>query len=626
MRALIFVLLVCGLDGALGQSNGTYTTHTSYTTYGERLLVKPRPGADLTALHQTLGSRLRDRFSAIGDLQIVEVPAGTSVIALVAAYQQSGLVQYAEPDRVVHALLDPNDFHFQNGDLWHVKNLGQYGGVVDADLDATDAWDTQTDAPNIIVAVLDTGIRASHEDLAPNLWRNPGEIPGNGLDDDGDGYVDDVIGINTIANNGNPNDDHGHGSHVSGIIGAAGNNFVGVAGVCWRVQIMACKFLGPSATGLVSDAVKCIDFARSKGAKIINLSWGDPTFGSQALYDAIASARNAGIILVAACGNSGNNNDAIPLYPASYDLDNIIAVAATDRSDFLASFSCYGLASVDLGAPGDPVYSCWNNSDSAYQYLAGTSMAAPCVAGACALVWARFPGDNYQQIINRILANVDPLPALAGKCVSGGRLNVNRALTAPSIGTVSVTATDPTATIGTADTAEFTLTRAGSTAGSLVVNFQFTGSAVKWEDYRRPEGDMPESLTIPAGSNSATLTILALTNVTGANPLTVTLNLSPSLYYVVGASSNATANLLGPGEVIGGGLVIRNIGLVASNQIAIQWTSVPGLNYEVQFKSTLAATNWQSLSGTINASGTNTAWTNNVGGVGQRFYVVRRVN
>ena len=332
---------------------------------------------------------------------------------------------------MVDALGEPNDFRFHNGDLWHLKNNGQYGGILDADIDAPEAWDTIPDASNVIVAVIDSGVRASHEDLAPNLWRNPGEIAGNGLDDDADGYVDDVHGINTVANNGNPNDEWGHGSHVAGILGAVGNNSVGVAGVCWRVQIMVCKFFDSPAQGPISDAIKCIDYARMHGAQVINASWGSDSFQSLALRDAITSARDAGIIFVAAAGNSTADNEVTPLYPASYDLENIISVAATTRTDGLASFSNYGATRVDLGAPGDPVFSCWNNGDDGYQYFSGTSMAAPNVTGACALARARYPLENYQEIKQRILNATDPLPSLAGKCVTGGRLNLQKLVNGP---------------------------------------------------------------------------------------------------------------------------------------------------------------------------------------------------
>lgn len=396
----------------------------------ERILVKRKATSDLSTLHQSLRVRIHKHFPAMGNLEIIEIPAGTSANTILEAYRRSGLVEYAEPDRVVHALSQPNDTLFQNGELWHLNNTGQSGGTPGADIHAVAAWDTQTSANNVIVAVLDTGIWTTHEDLAPNLWHNPGEIAGNGIDDDGDGYIDDVSGINVITGSGNPTDDHGHGSHVAGLIGAAGNNSRGVVGVCWQVQIMACKFLNSNATGLVSDAITAINYARTKGAKIINLSWGDPAYGSQALRDAIASARDAGIIVVCACGNSDNNNDVNPLYPASFDLDNIVAVAATTRNDVLAGFSSYGATTVDLGAPGESIVSCWTGVDNNYALDSGTSMAAPMVAGACALAWARYPTDTYRQIIDRILTNVDPLPSLAGKCVTGGRLNLQKVLAA----------------------------------------------------------------------------------------------------------------------------------------------------------------------------------------------------
>src|SRR5205807_6013055 len=210
------------------------------------------------------------------------------------------------------------------------------------------------------------------------MWVNPDEIPGNGIDDDGDGYVDDIHGINTVNNTGDPNDDHGHGTHVSGTIGAVGNNNVGVVGVCWKVQIMACKFLDSSGNGFISDAIRCMDYARSKGAKVINASWGTTTFTSQALHDAIDSLRQAGIIFVAAAGNASQDNGVDPIYPASYDLDNIISVAATTRNDDLAVFSNYGATTVDLGAPGDPIFSCWNTSDSDRSEEHTSELQSPC--------------------------------------------------------------------------------------------------------------------------------------------------------------------------------------------------------------------------------------------------------
>src|SRR6266446_2081513 len=220
----------------------------------DRILVKPKPSADLTALHATLGTTVLRSFPAIGNLQIVQLAPGASVTNELAEFQQSGLVQYAEPDWVVHAQLAPNDNFYQQAYLWNFNNIGLSGGTAGADIRAPAAWDIQNTAPGIIVAVTDIGARLTHEDLAPKLWTNPGEIAGNGIEDDGNGYVDDVHGINAINNTGDPNNTDsttlaGHGSHVSGIIGAKGNNVVGVVGVCWQVQLMECRFLETNATG-----------------------------------------------------------------------------------------------------------------------------------------------------------------------------------------------------------------------------------------------------------------------------------------------------------------------------------------------------------------------------------------
>ncbi|HMJ66663.1 MAG TPA: S8 family peptidase, partial [Candidatus Binatia bacterium] len=397
-----------------------------------RILVKPRAGVgreEVSALHSKNGVHVHRRYAGIGGLEALDLPAPLNVEAVVARYRASPLVEYAEPDSFVRGMYTPNDPRFGDGSLWNFYNPGTLGGSVDADVDAPEAWDIQRDASGVIVAVIDTGVRYTHEDLAANMWRNPIEVPGNRVDEDNNGYFSDVYGINAMNGLGNPMDDHGHGTHVAGIIGAVGDNSIGCVGVALRVQIMALKFLGTNMYGTISDAIECIDYARLKGARVINASWGDYNdFASQALRDAIAAARDAGIIFVAAAGNETGNNDTRPFYPASYDVDNIISVAATTRADDLAGFSCFGARTVHLAAPGVEVYSTWGASDAAYRNYSGTSMAAPHVAGACALVWARFPSLTYREVIQRVLGSVDPLPSLAGKTVTGGRLNLYKAL------------------------------------------------------------------------------------------------------------------------------------------------------------------------------------------------------
>ncbi len=361
-------------------------------------------------------------------MQVIQLPPGANIREALAQYQQSGLVEFAEPDYIVRASVAPNDPHYASGLLWALHNSGQSAGVADADIDAPEGWETLHSASNIVVAVIDSGVRYTHEDLAGNMWTNPGEIPGNGIDDDQNGFIDDVHGINAITDSGEPNDDNGHGTHVAGTLGAVGNNGKGIAGVAWQVQVMAGKFLDSNGDGEISDAVQCIDYARCHGAKIINASWGGPD-SSFALQSALNSARSAGIIVVAAAGNEKNDNDVTPNYPSSYTLDNIVAVTATTRADVLdATYADYGLKSVDLGAPGTTIYSAWHTSDRTYTFLSGTSMAAPHVAGALALLSARFTNETYRQLITRLLAATDPLPSLAGKCVTGGRLNLDKAL------------------------------------------------------------------------------------------------------------------------------------------------------------------------------------------------------
>jgi len=404
----------------------------------DRIIVKLSPSANASLLESALnssGCKSRAAYPSLGNLHVIELPSGVSAEAGLRLIRRLPGVEYAEPDYVLQAARVPNEPRYADGSLYHLFNWGQLGGTVDCDIDAAEGWDLAFDATSVIVSVLDTGTRVTHEDLTANLWRNPGEIAGNGLDDDNNGYIDDVHGINAMNDSGDLTDTFGHGTHVAGILGAVGNNGIGVVGTAWNARIMTCKFLDNQLQGSLSDALECIEYSRVNGARIINASWGGTTtnvFGAQALYDAINSLRQHGIIFVAAAGNFSLNNDAIPrFYPASFDLDNIVSVAATTRDDDIAHFSDYGLNTVDLGAPGYIVLSTWAGHDSSYALDDGTSMAAPQVAAACALAWAKYPGSTYQQIIARVLAGTDPIPALAGKCKTGGRLNLHKVLSQP---------------------------------------------------------------------------------------------------------------------------------------------------------------------------------------------------
>lgn len=393
-------------------------------------------------------AKVHRKFDKLGGIQVIKLGKGVSVNQAIAKFKKSGQVEYAEPDYVVHALQMPNDPLF--GNQWGLYNYGQtinnIVGLPDADIDADLAWNTTTDANDVIVAVIDTGVRYTHEDLAANIWTNTGETADNSIDDDNNGYVDDVHGICAIDNYldqngdpwpaGNPNDDHGHGTHCAGVIGAVGNNNIGIAGVCWNVKIMPLKFLSSAGSGLESDAIECINYAVSKGADILSNSWGGSDYVLP-LKDAINAAGSQGVIFVAAAGNGGyTNNDLYPAYPANFDCDNLVAVAATNNNDILAGFSHYGLYSVDLAAPGVDVFSTYAASDSAYTLMSGTSMACPHVAGALALMKPLYPYEPYQKLIARVMGSTDSLATLAGMCKSGGRLNANTALTYSPAGMV----------------------------------------------------------------------------------------------------------------------------------------------------------------------------------------------
>ncbi len=397
----------------------------------DRLIIMPKQGnagSELHSMHKRGGRRVLNAYRQLGDLQVVQLAQGETVEEAARCYISSGLVAFAEPDYKLHAAVAPNDPEFSAGRQWSLRNIAAPGH----DIGAGVGWDTLHDAGNVIVAIVDSGIRYTHDDLAANVWTNPKETADNNLDDDGNGVVDDVHGFNAIDNSGNVMDDFGHGTHVSGIIGAVGNNGIGISGVAWKVQLMACKFLDNTGDGDTSDAIRCIDYARKNGAQIINASWGGSEY-SAALYTAIANARAAGIIFVTAAGNGGGtdseNIDNVPLYPACYNLDNIVVVTGTTSSDTLdVSYASYGAMNVDLAAPGTGILSTWNGWDGDYHTSSGTSMAAPHVAGALALMKARFTMLNSSQIISRLLATVDVFPALAGKCKTGGRLNLSRAL------------------------------------------------------------------------------------------------------------------------------------------------------------------------------------------------------
>lgn len=337
-------------------------------------------------------------------------------------------IEYVEPDYQVKALGIPDDSRFD--ELWGMHNTGQTGGTADADIDAPEAWDITVGSRDVIVGVIDTGIDYTHPDLAANAWRNPGEIAGDGIDNDGNGYIDDVHGINAITGSGDPMDDQGHGTHVSGTIGASGNDATGVAGVNHEVSIVGCKFLDASGSGSTSDAIECIDYIvalknAGHNVRVTNNSWGGGGF-SQALSDAITASENADILFVAAAGNSAVDNDVNPHYPSSYEHDSVFSIASTTHTDAMSSFSQWGLTSVDMGAPGSAILS--TVPGGGYSSYSGTSMATPHVAGAAALVLSINPTLTAIELKNLLMQSGDVNADLTDKTVSGKRLNVNQAV------------------------------------------------------------------------------------------------------------------------------------------------------------------------------------------------------
>jgi len=323
-------------------------------------------------------------------------------------------VKLVEADSKVYATFTPNDVMFSR--QWQHQAL-----------QSSAAWDITQGSENITVAVVDTGIDYNHEDLSANMWKNSKEIPNNGIDDDGNGFIDDVYGWNFINNSNQviSDDQYGHGTHVAGIIGAVANNSVGGAGVSPKVRLMALKFLDSTGSGDTSNAVKGIYYAIKQGAKVINASWGG-TDPSDALQQAINDARAAGVLVVVAAGNDGANNDTTASYPANND--NVFSVASTNCSDSMSSFSNYSATKVHIGAPGEQIISTIINNQ--YGSLSGTSMATPMVSGVAALVLAAHPGLTPAQVQAQIMANSDVIPALQGKVASNGRLNAYKVLKA----------------------------------------------------------------------------------------------------------------------------------------------------------------------------------------------------
>ena len=445
--------LVESLPPAASGSAGEYDAHSVIVRFkpvtgqaGQRSLQASVQATALAKLGATFldrdGDGVYDRFANIepsGRLVKLDLPRTLSVTDALAQLRKDPAVQYAEPNYLVRATALPHDLVRATAlpndprfsELYGLHNTGQTGGTADADIDAPEAWNLTTGSRDVVIAVIDSGIDYNHEDLAANMWRNPGEIAGNGVDDDDNGVVDDVHGFNALDGGGDPLDDNSHGSHCAGTIGATGGNGVGIPGVAQNVSLMAIKFLDATAGGTFEGAIASIDYAvgmkhAGVNLRVLSNSWaGGPFFPP--LYEAIEAANAADLLFVAtAANNSGNDNDVNPVYPSSYPNDNILSTAATDDDDELAAFSNFGPTTVDMGAPGDAVLS--TVLDNGYGFKSGTSMSAPHIAGVAALLLTLDPELTTAQLKDVLMTTGDALPSLEGLTLTGRRLNAANAV------------------------------------------------------------------------------------------------------------------------------------------------------------------------------------------------------
>ena len=486
--ALILLAAFVGQMGRINDETPELPTHThTLRTGGDRpadhdagedaeVIVRFREGTSAEAINSIasrLNDRLLDRFEFVGGAAVIADEDDLDAEAVAEQYRRLPEVEYAEPN--VEIELDPTDgspadaeeiaeevaeeveaeLAGDDGDddppviksacagakgerpndpmfaeQWALDNTGQSGGAAGADMCALGAWSKTTGSRKVIVAVLDTGVDYTHRDLKGNMWTRPASL--GPYTDEHLGTVDDLRGYDAADNDGDPRDDNGHGTHCAGIVGAEGGNSEGIAGVNWQVEIMPLKFMDGSGRGTTKDAIEAINYvvARKRAGvnvRIISASWGS-TFYSRALEDAIRRAGDEGVLFVAAAGNSSTNNDRRQHYPSGYQLPNVLSVAALTRQDKLASFSNYGPKTVHIAAPGAAILSTWPGNQ--YEEHSGTSMATPNVAGVAGLVVAAEPGISMKDLRERLLASVDPLPALKGKTLTGGRLNASRAVRA----------------------------------------------------------------------------------------------------------------------------------------------------------------------------------------------------
>ncbi|MDQ4122742.1 MAG: S8 family serine peptidase [Acidobacteriota bacterium] len=504
--------------------------------------------ANSNSLHAETGAAVTKEFQELG-WQIVKLPDNVSTEQALSQYAKSSEIEYIQPNYIYRlAATTPNDTSF--GSLYGMQKIS-----------APTAWDTTTGNSNIVVAVIDTGIRLTHEDLAANIWQNAGEIAGNGIDDDANGYVDDKFGYDFINNDPDPNDDYNHGTHVAGTIGGVGNNGKGVAGVNWNVGLMALKIHAANGHSTSAKIIEAFNYVLTMKTRGVNIRVTNNSYGGcneacgydQAVKDAIDAAGRADILNVFAAGNNSANTETTPFYPASYNSPSILSVAASDQNDNRSGFSSYGATSVDLAAPGTLILSAVNGGDTAYSSFNGTSMATPHAAGAAALLLAAHPNLSAASLKATLMNSVDVLPQWNGVVKTGGRLNIARAIQQPT----GCTFTSPTAQI-------LPFTSSGGT-GSIQINAPqncgYTGfSSANW-------------IKANPGEGNGQVFFMVETNTTGS-PRTTTLDVAGLIFTITQSSILPTA---ARAEI--SGRILTETGRGASNV----WVELSGGNlYETK--------------------------------------------
>jgi serine protease len=481
--AVLAVILVAAPGGSGAPPQSPRAVVNGREVVAGEVLVKFRTAPARAEVDRDVDADRHESIGSAGSRRIHSRSLDTS--ALIDRLARRADVEYVEPNYILYADRTPVDQYFSL--LWGLQNTGQtIGGQVGkagADIRAATAWDITTGSAANVVAVIDTGIDYTHPDLAANVWSAPAPFSVT-LGGVTISCAAGTHGFNAIKKTCDPMDDNDHGTHVSGTIGALGNNSIGVTGVNWVASIMGAKFLDGTGSGTTADAINAIEFtvqaAAATGAKVrvLSNSWGGGGF-SQALLDEINRAGSKNMLFVVAAGNAGTNNDTAPSYPANYSAANLVSVAATDNKDALASFSNYGASTVDLGAPG--VYIASTVRNGGYAYMSGTSMATPHVSGAAALVLAACSTLDTAGLVNVLLSTVDPIASLAGKTLTGGRLNVYKAVSGcgstppPQPADFKLSITPTSATVYRPGSANYTVTVTPANGFTGAVSFTVAG-------------------------------------------------------------------------------------------------------------------------------------------------------